>query len=922
MENAHTPVNLQGEKDYFSLLKSFAQSFWETDANGNVIGDSASWRNHTGQTAEQWMKGGWMGAVFAADRDDAEKVWQAAIRDKKDVNAEYRIQCADGSWCWTNIRATAILNLDGSVQKWVGLNIDISHKKLAKQALTESEERFRAFVTATSDAVYRMNADWTQMQQLIGKSFLPDTKTANSSWLEQYIPSENHSQVWSAISKAISQKIPFELEHPVVLATGSTGWTFSRAIPIFNEHHDVKEWFGTASDITAQKKSEEIRIQSEKQYRMLFESMQEGYCICKVIRDTAGQVVDCRYVHVNPAMEKLFSLNPGALDGKTAKDVLSGIDSKWFKIVQKVMEDRETVKIEDFIPQLNNWYIQTLFYYSPDHVAVLFDEIGERKRHEIDLAFLAEVSRDLQELTSAESTMNVLGEKIAQHFDLSLCAFVELNPESDFGLVNHSWHRQDVPALSGAYRISDFLSSEFEKMSRAGKMVVVEDTSSDPLTDSEKFAALHIGSFMMVPLIRNGNWLFWLSVFRSQASTWTQEEVVLLREITSRIWDALERANAQHALREAASRKDEFLAMLAHELRNPMSTVRNGLSVLSLTITESNPVAHQTLKLMNRQVDHLVRLVDDLLDVSRITRNKIELKKKPLDLGALIGDVVTAISDQYITAGKQLHLLPIASPLLVDGDATRLSQVLTNLLTNGLRYTGQQGRVSISLLSTAGKALIRVSDNGIGLSSDQLTSVFDLFVQVDNSLARSQGGLGIGLTLVQRLVNLHGGHVEAQSPGLGKGSEFLVYLPLLNEPEKVAIQSVETPDAKKHGRRVLVIDDNVDATVMITMLLKIKGFEVDSRNGGLAGIKAAEESRPAVILCDIGMPELNGYETAKLIRQQPWGTTIPLIALTGYGQREDIEMARAAGFDGHLIKPVDVKELMQLLESLLNKNSL
>ena len=379
--------------------------------------------------------------------------------------------------------------------------------------------------------------------------------------------------------------------------------------------------------------------------------------------------------------------------------------------------------------------------------------------------------------------------------------------------------------------------------------------------------------------------------------------------------DVTQERRSQQALRDADKRKDEFLAMLAHELRNPMSTIRSGLQILT-SIHGNDQTSSATLAMMNRQTDHLVRMVDDLMDVSRISQGKIELKRERLDLGSLVSAAVEAIRPQFDTSQKSLRLSPPSSALFVYGDPTRLTQVVTNLLTNGLRYTDKQGQVWIRLAETGGEVLLEVNDNGVGLSQSQLTSIFELFVQADTSLARSMGGLGVGLTLAKRLVELHQGRLEAGSPGLGQGSTFTMYLPLAEglKSERLA-DEVTTSSAEK--LRLLVIDDNADAALMLSMLLRLKGYDVHTRSSGQAGIQAAESLRPAVILCDIGMPELDGYATCRLIREQSWGQSMCLIALTGYGGEADKELAREAGFDGHLVKPVSTGTLLTLLTNLL-----
>ncbi|XWW44993.1 response regulator [Fibrella sp. USSR17] len=385
--------------------------------------------------------------------------------------------------------------------------------------------------------------------------------------------------------------------------------------------------------------------------------------------------------------------------------------------------------------------------------------------------------------------------------------------------------------------------------------------------------------------------------------------LVLMQDISTR-------KQAEQVLKLADRRKNEFLAMLAHELRNPMATLRNGLNILS-EIHEVGSIPDQTTGMMTRQLEHLVRLVDDLLDVSRISQGKIELKRERLELGTLVAEVVDSIRPMFATQHKSLQLIGSADPLMVDGDATRLSQLVSNLLTNGVRYTGEQGQVRVSLAGEQGQAVLRIADNGIGLTPDQCLTIFELFVQADTSLVRSQGGLGIGLTLAQRLAQLHGGRIDVHSAGLGQGSEFTVFLPLL-APLTPAITSLDaTASSKPVGHRLLVIDDNADGALTLSILLKLRGFAVTTALSGAEGLQVAQVLQPRVILCDISMPGMDGYEVCRRLRGHDWGKSMVLIALTGYGQDEDRQRTKEASFDAHLVKPLDMGVLMQLLTKLL-----
>jgi signal transduction histidine kinase/ActR/RegA family two-component response regulator len=355
---------------------------------------------------------------------------------------------------------------------------------------------------------------------------------------------------------------------------------------------------------------------------------------------------------------------------------------------------------------------------------------------------------------------------------------------------------------------------------------------------------------------------------------------------------------------------DEFLAMLGHELRNPLAPIRNALELMRL-----RPGAEAQAKareMIERQVTNLTRLVDDLLDVSRITRGSINVRREEVELSAVVANAVESVQP-FIQA--RLHRVQISlpgEPMPVSGDETRLAQVIANLLNNAAKYTPEGGHIQLQLERSGSDAVLRVRDNGIGIAADLLPKVFDLFSQADRSLARSEGGMGIGLTLVRRLVELHGGAVEAFSAGTGCGSEFVVRLPLI---EHSAAVPAAIPRVVAHNGavplRVLVVDDNIDAAGSLEMLLALNGHEVRSVHDGFKAVSIAEEWNPDVLLLDIGLPGMNGYEVASRLRTR--GFRGRLIALTGYGQEGDRRKSEQAGFDAHLVKPANLEELNELL---------
>jgi PAS domain S-box-containing protein len=365
-------------------------------------------------------------------------------------------------------------------------------------------------------------------------------------------------------------------------------------------------------------------------------------------------------------------------------------------------------------------------------------------------------------------------------------------------------------------------------------------------------------------------------------------------------------------LSETDRRKDEFLATLAHELRNPLAPIRNGLQILKMA-GQDGTLLERARTMMDRQLSQMVRLVDDLLDVSRVSRNKLDLRKEQVELAQIVASAVETSRPLIEASGHELTVSLPAEPICLDADLTRLAQVFSNLLNNAAKYTDRGGHLRLTAERQGGEVVVTVKDDGVGIPPAMLSRIFDIFTQVDRSLERAQGGLGIGLTLVKRLVEMHHGSVTAHSEGLGRGTELVVRLPVLAEaaaPELPADAPVEAP-AKP--RRVLIVDDNRDSALSLSMLLELKGCETLTAHDGVEAVEKAAAYKPDVVLLDIGLPRLNGYEACRAIRQQPGGQGVLIVALTGWGQDQDRRKSKEAGFDGHLVKPVDHADLMKLL---------
>ena len=402
----------------------------------------------------------------------------------------------------------------------------------------------------------------------------------------------------------------------------------------------------------------------------------------------------------------------------------------------------------------------------------------------------------------------------------------------------------------------------------------------------------------------------------------TEEGVLaasIIRDITAHRKLEEELRRGKRELEQAQRHKDEFLATLAHELRNPLAPIRNAVECLGMEgLTKSD--LEMARDVIARQLSQMVRLVDDLLDVSRISRNKLELRKERIELAAVVECALESSRSLIEQCGHELTVFLPPLPVCMIADPTRLAQVILNLLNNAAKYTERGGHVRLTVERQGSDVVVSVRDNGVGILPEMLPHVFDLFTQVDRSLERSQGGLGIGLTLVRRLVEMHGGSVEARSGGHGMGSEFVVRLPVVEAPPTQPVNP-EANTGPAAARRILVVDDNVDSAQTLARLLKMFGHETFTANDGGEAVEAAEEHRPEVILLDIGLPVLNGYDVARTIRDRPWGGEVVIVALTGWGQEEDRRRSKEAWIDHHLVKPVDPSALEKILSEIRRPHS-
>lgn len=1048
---------------YRALIDSVAEAVWETDANGWVIADSPSWRAYTGQTEAEWLGEGWANAVHPDQQSYALRNWREAIRTRTSVNAEFRLRNPVGGWRWTNVRATPVLDANGEVSKWVGMNIDISESWQMRETLRESEANYQTlfekidegcflceivydetsspvdilYLSANPAAVQMVGRDFTgwRLREIDAgyedywyEVFYRVAHTGQSERMEQYAEPDKKwydffvfkvgerssriavvfqdvtgrrrqqanaefltdiqnsftdlssaDEIMQAIGARIGEYMQVKTCNflDIDLAkseemTVSYCWALegypnlghqTLRIHDFVRNKEIERVSRHGGITVVQDTQTDLRADSESYARLkMFSFVSVPFYKSgewkHLFAVTDGQPRDWRDDEIS-LFEKLANLIFPRLEQARTQEALRRSEER----TRIAIEAAEMGTWEWNLPDNEVYWNEQhflLFGMQPHQRAVTPDEfmrhvhpddidrIKAKLTHAIEGKTIYKAEFKAVREDGAVRWMSGYGRVTAEENDkatrLNGVMFdiddrveadealrqseeqqrIVMASITDHALITTDTHNLVTSWNAGAQKLFGY--SPEEAIGQPVAFIYTPEDRTAGVPEKESHIAQQQGQAAdeRYQVRKDGSRFFVSGV---QSPLYDMQQRLLGYVTVAR--DLTQRQKMEEELREADRRKDEFLALLAHELRNPLAPIRNVLQLLKLTSGGDETIG-PALAMMSRQVDHLVRLIDDLLDVSRISRGKLELRRERLDLTALVQQATDVVRPLYDSHRRQLEVNLPDFPIYLYGDATRLTQVVTNLLTNGARYTQLDGHVWLSLeievtdaLSglaneppTGVAAVLRVGDNGIGLAADQLERIFDLFVQVDSSLDRAQGGLGLGLTLVKQLVELHGGRVEARSAGVGRGSEFIITLPTLLKPTKLMNQASELASAIGLRQRILVVDDNRDAADTLAMLLKLKKQEVHVRYSGREAIEAAETLRPEIVLLDISMPELDGYQTAALIRQQPWGSSLVLIALTGYGQEEDRRRSFEAGFDGHLVKPVDLATLLQLMSSL------
>jgi PAS domain S-box-containing protein len=623
---------------------------------------------------------------------------------------------------------------------------------------------------------------------------------------------------------------------------------------------------------------------SEERYRTLFDSIDEGFCVVEMLFDAAGHAVDYRFLETNPGFEKQTGLRD--VTGKRVRELMPTLEAHWVERFGGVALTGESARFVDEAQALGgrSFDVYAFRLGAPERriVAVLFKDITERKR----------AAQALQDSEVRYRRIFECAQDGILILDVDTGAITEANP---------------FMAHMLGYPIVELVGRQLWQIG------LMRDASASQSMVRE-LRSKGFAGYENLPLRNKDGGQIEVEV----VATLYQEDRNAV--IQCNIHDITERRRLEEKTQEQARsladlnrRKDEFLAMLSHELRNPLASILNASHLLRRQ-QGRNPIQVDAQAMIDRQVSQLARLVDDLLEVSRISTGRIRLRRESLDLRGIVHRAVETTQPQVEQKGQRLVESLPGKPVWVRGDAVRLEQVVVNLLNNASKYTDRSGQIEVMLQQECDEAVLRVHDNGVGIAPEILPLIFDLFMQADQSLDRAQGGLGIGLALVQSLVTLHRGRVEAHSTP-GRGSEFVVRLPMLMSPQESAVARVEEGPQPARSLRVLVVDDNVDAAQSLAMLLQMSGHDARVAHDGTSAMQVVREFIPDAVLLDIGLPFADGYEVAKLIRAEPALGNALLLAVTGYGRDSDLQRTLEAGFDHHLVKPVDYAQVERILST-------
>nr|WP_314608030.1 PAS domain-containing protein [uncultured Janthinobacterium sp.] len=858
------------------LLGAHCDIVWSTKTFGHFDADQPSWRAFTGQTEAELLGRGWLNALHP---DDRKLPYVMPSHLTSVFEAEYRLRHVSGAYRNMIVRMLPVLAPDGSIVEWLGSHCDVTQQR-------QTEQRLRLAMQGGRMGTWEIDLGSGSMvgsDAFKANLGLTPASDIDYAQLTGAMLDGDQQQWQTVVHAAIASASDFEIDIRVRWPDGSLHWAHMRGTCASDGAGNVIALSGISLDLTASKQNEET-------LRLTLAAGEVATWNWDIVADR---------VTADSNMARLF---PVDADAATAAPL-----ARYLDIIHPDDREQVSAQISEALRahtpfeasyrvgagdgQYRSVIARGRVEYAPDGTPLQLPGV------------LLDITRQKQvedALRSSEERYSTLIELMDQAFCVIEMLYDEQGRPVDFRYLegNPAFVKQSGLENAIGKTIRSFVPDHDQHWFDLYDQVV---KTGEPVRYENEAVAMER----------------WFEVFAARlGGPGSRLLTVLFSDISERKRSEQQLRQLADNLSEMDRRKTEFLATLAHELRNPLAPIRNGLQIMRLAADKPATVA-RVRDVMERQVNQMVHLVNDLLDVARITRGQIELKLERTDLKTIIAGAVET-SMPLIEAGRhQLQLQLTEDPLPLEADPTRLAQVLGNLLNNAAKYTPAGGHISLRALRDGHEALIEVQDSGVGIPAESITTVFDMFTQVGQNMGRAQGGLGIGLSLVRRLAELHGGSATVASPGAGLGSTFSVRLPLLTvEPKAPTEPAIAASSASSRHFRVLVVDDNVDAADTLAAVLDMMGHVTHVAHDGAQALAAAPQFLPDVIFLDIGLPGMNGYEVARALRRIPAGANVVLVALTGWGAENDRSQSSAAGFDHHLTKPASLLAIGELLATL------
>ncbi len=936
----------ESQQQYEALVRTSAQIVWETNAEGAVESDSPTWREFTGQSFDEWKGFGWLDAFHPDDRERVAGEWQKSVETKTPIEIEYRVRYRSGEWRWTIARATPILNADGSVRKWVGMNTDITERKRTENLLRETEERFRATFEQAAVGIAQVAPDgrWLLVNQrlceivgytqaeLLARTFQdithPDDLAADLDLVRQVLAGEIDT---------------YSMEKRYIRKDGSIVWVNLTVALVREATGEPKYFISVVEDITKRKRAEQELTEGARQQQALYQlagqlhhaqSLDDVYDVALdatlsalqcdrasiLLFDDAGVMRFVAWRGLSDVYRKAVEgHSPWKPDEKKTEPIfVNDVETAEIDAPLKAVIKTEGIGALAFIPLISAGKLVGKFmtYFNSPHV---FDDdelaIGliiarqlafgiDRQRAEEALRYQSGLTRTITD--NAQSCLWMMDTE-------GRCTFA--NPASE-----------RISGFRSEELIGQVLHYKVHHTRPDGAPFPMEECPLDRVLPLQESIIGYEGVFIhkdghFYPVRCTGR-----PIFKDGEPVGTVIEVQDITE-EKRLLEAERRAREQA---EVANRlKDEFLATVSHELRTPLNSIL-GWTVMLRSGRLKPDKAAEALETIERSARAQNRLVEDLLDVSRIITGKVDLKFQQVALAKVVEAAVAAARPAAEAKSIALQVAFDSRPCEVTGDADRLQQVIWNLISNAVKFTPRGGRVEVSVECVNSQVEIKVSDTGEGIAPEFLPHVFDRFRQADGSIQRRHGGLGLGLAIVRHLVELHGGEVGVENPGPGQGATFTVKLPLaaartadfgMRDEVESAVRNLQFAISegapRLGGVKVLVVDDEADARALLMEILAGRGAEVRVASGMAEALSLLNEWRPDVLISDIGMPNGSGYDLIREVRRRDaLGTQLPAVALTAYARTEDRVQALSAGFHMHVPKPIEPKELLAVIASL------